>query len=119
MKKLRDLSVVNVTECNDGSCLFPQRALLRYILVHRGMKLCQLTGLEREVPHTLILDMIHAHMHTKLKHNHTHDTSCYAGNWNKHTVTTSRHISSPFPCRTLPLQPGTHIEIVHSVSANM
>lgn len=50
----------------------PQRALLRDILVHRGMKLSvSWQGLERQLPHIPILDMIHACKHIR---HHTHGT---------------------------------------------
>lgn len=103
----------------------PQRALLRDILAHRGMKLSvSWQGLERQLPHTPILDMIHARIHTI-----THTIifiSWHVVLWWVTEINMPSHYASMYhslPCLTLSCsllsQSGTLNQTINSASGSM
>lgn len=109
----RELFAVNVNEYKCGSSfLTPQRALLRDVLAHGGMKLSvSWQRLERELPHTPVLDMVHTQAHTPP---HSRHLARYGGHWNKHDITLPELVLLP-----LLSQSGSPYQTVNPVNMSM
>lgn len=73
---------------------FPADSAQRHFSSQRHETVCQLTGLEGELPHTPILDLFHTHTHAHTRaRSHTHNTLCSLGA--EINITLTKHASPP------------------------